>query len=284
MAFMAISKPKLMAALFIWGTVCLLAWRALHDILPKYGIFGRPTVAASRVEWEKQRKIDEEFFKQPVPSKIVIKVKRSDPASRSFPTLQDRRVNDGFMFVARDQKVKDIYASLHGIQSWQLTQAPESEERWNVWIRAPKNSREKLPQAFLDYMHWQMKEKKNSIDGYHVVATSPAPEPAPAANQGRQNRNRAMNVPMGSLCYFLQQRLNAPIQIDSGDFTRMPKPGAMTAATFAFNRPAQELLKQLPSFYGVEVRPEKVETMTFLVYHPKYATVTDMRRWEAGLK
>jgi hypothetical protein len=42
------------------------------------------------------------------------------------------------------------------------------------------------------------------------------------------------------------------------------------------------MLTQAAKLYDVELRKEKLPVTSYLVYHPKYATQTEIRAWEEG--
>ena len=283
---MASNRTKILVALGIWFAVCALAWRTYTVIFPHFGITRRVNQRGggfNRQAWENRRKEIEEFQRKPVPSNIVIKVKRADKNMR-YEQSEDTYQNNGYYLVCYSASVSSIYTRLKGLENWTVTQAPQDDNRWNVWIRAPQSMKDQVADRFLSYMKWQVKKRTKSVEGLHfkALAEGQAPLPVPEQDPKQQDRRGGMTFPSSplvSIGSFLRYQLRCPVQVDR-DIMMKRLPDTQKDLRMLPSRSKEEIGRFIAAMYGVSYKVEPVEAEVVLVYHPKYATDSEIRRWQ----
>jgi hypothetical protein len=282
---MASNRTKIFVALCIWFAVCGLAWRTYTVIFPHFGLTRRVSQQRggfNRQEWENRRKEIEAFRQKPVPTSIVIKVKRAS-ASMRYEQSEDSYQNNGYYMVCYSASVSSVYARLKGLENWTVTQAPQDDSRWNVWIRAPQSMKDKVADVFLAYMHWQVKKRSKPLDGLHFAALAEGQMPLPVPEQQDPKQNRGgmtfPDSPLVSIGSFLRYQLRCPVQVDR-DIMMKRLPDQQKQLRMPSSRSKEEIGRYIAAMYGVSYKVEPVEAEVFLIYHPKYATDSEIRRWE----
>jgi hypothetical protein len=271
-------RNQILIASAIWISVCGLGWHAYTNILPKYGLVRRSANArgpAAREEWQKMQKVEQDFYKEPVGSKIQVKVSRAKTAVRVGGWPRDGK--EGYHFFATNQKISDIYAALSGTPRWEISQAPDTDERWDVRIKAPSSEKGKVADAFMTYMNWKARTVGTALPGFHYFSGNPPEDPAPQTANPQRGGGNLPQIRLGDARNFIAQRLNKPILVDPD--IRDRKPPANIPLPPNMNLAPEKLAAKVANVYGVAVKSEVLDTTSVLVYHPKYTQQSDIQKW-----
>lgn len=276
---MSSRRNQILAASAIWITVCGLGWHAFANILPRYGFFRKaaPSQQQRQQEWKDAQQAQEDFFKEKGSSKIWIKASTASKDARANIS-GTHEANGCFYYFGINQQLREIYCALSGAQRWQVSQTPDTGDRWDVRIKAPMAEKKEVPAAFLKYVKWTSKEMASALSGFKYVEGSPPPNPA-AATAGAPGRRGGTipPMPLSDARGMVANRINMPVQVDKP--IRDRKPQQTDNLQVIWNLPPEKFVDQVASIYGVAVEKTTVETTSILVYDPKNAPQADMQRW-----
>lgn len=272
------NKGKIIAAAVIWIGVVFFGYRMYQKIAPAlFGLpRGGPGRGGNRQDWQKQQAEAQEYFKEEVGSGIKLSVKRN----KTGGGMSQSQSNDkGFYLVAYGSQIENIYAQLSQKPNWQVRQLPAGGNLWDVKMRGPASKHKEAAQYFLNYMNWQVKEKTVPQPGYRFVSSGGRL----TAPTGRNPGNRGMRVPPLELKQFadnMQWLFRAPVKVDDDVATRKPLD---TNARIGWQQNPDNAAALVAAAFGVGVIKEEIVGPAILVYHPKYASNIDVRKWEQGL-
>ena len=271
----------------IWVTVCGLAWHMINNVLPAYGYGHKKTTGRggfNMQDWQKMQADSEAFFKEEVPKKIEMKIKRVDQNQRMGGMTNSRYLNNGYFMDMHGVGIKQMVNNTKGVQPWKITMEPEDQGRWDVRVKAPMSEQQKIGDELLAYFRWQMKTKRQSVPGLKFMEPGGEAGGVPAKPDFKGNANQVNNYPrvdLRTVVQFASWRFNCPVEVDEAVAKKMPLADDKQFK-MPYNFSKDEMASYIAASYGVAVKKENVDTDMYLVYNPKYASKMKMDKWEAG--
>lgn len=293
---------KVLAAIVIWVTAGYFAYTYYKRLFPDLPNRTGRGARAGRT-WEHPDKEIASFMKADPPSTLLVKVKRSRPGTgkETFQTTDRERTH---ITVVKGQSVAEAYAVLIGQPRWKVTQLPMDRNRWDVFVRTPKPAggegqrggggqnlrelREESARRFLSYLRWESKTGKRPATRYRFRPRTEADGPAPllAEFSGRPDRysSRRWKPQLGQVLGMVTSWAEEPVVLAAAREVRDRQPNL--GANEEFKVPdlisTDQTVRFLCALYGVACDKSEGEVDAFLVYHPKYVDMAEVRAWEEG--
>lgn len=285
----------------IWGAAGYFAYTYYKRLFPE--LPNRRGARGGR-EWVHPNPDIAALMKREPGTDLYMKVRPAKSGSGSDHFQQTDREGSR-MIAATNVTLQDAFAMLRGVPAWQVTDLPNDNKRWDVFVRTPAeqrqqgdtnrenrrgnrpNRREELANAFLKYMGWESKEGKRPAVSYRFRKRKPEEGSAPSLSEFVSYSTRFSS---GRWKPELQQALgmmgrgDIPVILNADRDVRDNRPLIPDGAEFKIpDLPDMDAtVRYVTALYNVGYDKSSGEANAYLLFHPKHAVAADIQAWEEG--